>query len=119
MLHDVSDVGPSIYISMGPTQENYAFQQALLRAIKTISRQTPALGARIPRVSPQPRRWQRRWSQRSCLKIHLLRMFYICKVLIQLTAALAVHVHKLVEVEAGPLHHLHLPDVHIVEGVDA
>ena len=71
MLHDVSDVGPSIYISMGPTQENYAFQQALLRAIKTISRQTPALGARIPRVSPQPRRWQRRWSQRSCLKIQI------------------------------------------------
>ena len=47
------------------------------------------------------------------------RMFNICNVLIQLTAALAVHVHKLVEVEAGPLHHLHLPDVHIVEGVDA
>merc|ERR1719411_2385621 len=36
-----------------------------------------------------------------------------------LAAALAVHVRKLVEVEAGPLHHLHLPDVHIVEGVDA
>merc|ERR1719295_1405646 len=33
--------------------------------------------------------------------------------------ALAVHVHKLVEVEAGPLHHLHLPDVHIVQRVDA
>ena len=46
-------------------------------------------------------------------------MFNICNALIQLTAALAVHVHKLVEVEAGPLHHLHLPDVHIVEGVDA
>ena len=67
-------VGPSIYISMGPTQENYAFQEALLRAIKTISRQTPALGARIPRVSPQPRRWQRRWSQQFCLKKHNLNV---------------------------------------------
>merc|ERR1719188_1653254 len=34
-------------------------------------------------------------------------------------AALAVHVHQLVEVKAGPLHHLHLPDVHVVEGVDS
>ena len=33
--------------------------------------------------------------------------------------ALAVHVHKLGEVKAGPLHHLHLPDVHVVQGVDA
>ena len=39
--------------------------------------------------------------------------------LTQLTTALAVHVHKLVEVEAGPLHHLHLPDVHIMQRVDA
>ena len=39
--------------------------------------------------------------------------------LTQLTTALAVHVHKLVEVEAGPLHNLHLPDVHVVEGVDS
>ena len=46
-------------------------------------------------------------------------MLFICNVLFQLTTALAVHVHKLVEGEAGPLHHLHLPDVHIVEGVDA
>ena len=36
-----------------------------------------------------------------------------------LTAALAVHIHQLVEVKAGPLHHLHLPDVHVVEGVDS
>merc|ERR1719477_533692 len=34
-------------------------------------------------------------------------------------AALAVHIHQLVEVKAGPLHHLHLPDVHVVEGVDS
>merc|ERR1719477_221544 len=32
-------------------------------------------------------------------------------------AALAVHIHQLVEVKAGPL--LHLPDVHVVEGVDS
>ena len=36
-----------------------------------------------------------------------------------LTAALAVHIHQLVKVKAGPLHHLHLPDVHVVEGVDS
>ena len=30
-----------------------------------------------------------------------------------------MHIHQLVEVKAGPLHHLHLPDVHVVEGVDA
>merc|ERR1719411_1073999 len=34
-------------------------------------------------------------------------------------AALAVHIHQLVEVKAGPLHHLNLPDVHVVEGVDS
>ncbi len=33
--------------------------------------------------------------------------------------ALSVHVHELGEVEARPLHHLHLPDVHVVQGVDA
>ena len=38
---------------------------------------------------------------------------------LQLTTALAVHVHKLVEVEAGPLHHLNLPDVHVMQRVDA
>ena len=36
-----------------------------------------------------------------------------------LTAALAVHIHQLIEVKAGPLHNLHLPDVHVVEGVDS
>merc|ERR1719370_2357618 len=35
------------------------------------------------------------------------------------SAALAVHIHQLVEVKAGPLHHLHLPDVHVVEGIDS
>jgi len=30
-----------------------------------------------------------------------------------------VHVHELGEVEPGPLHHLDLPDVDVVEGVDA
>merc|ERR1719391_1594267 len=34
-------------------------------------------------------------------------------------AALAVHIHQLVKVKARPLHHLHLPDVHVVEGVDS
>ena len=44
----------------------------------------------------------------------------VCETLvIVLTAALAVHIHQLVEVKAGPLHHLHLPDVHVVEGVDS
>ena len=36
-----------------------------------------------------------------------------------LAAALAVHVHQLGQVEPGPLHHLHFPDVHVVKGVDA
>ena len=34
-------------------------------------------------------------------------------------AALAVHVHQLGQVEPGPLHNLHFPDVHVVKGVDA
>ena len=34
-------------------------------------------------------------------------------------AALTVHVHQLGQVEPGPLHNLHFPDVHVVKGVDA
>ena len=37
--------------------------------IETKSRQTPARGARIPQDAPRPPRWQRRWSQQSCLRI--------------------------------------------------
>ena len=98
-----------------------ACQEALLRASKTLSRQTPALGARIPRVSPQPHRWQHQLSQQFCLKIVFDSSNYIClgSTCEQLTAALAVHVHKLVKVEAGPLHHLNLPDVHVMQRVDA
>ena len=36
-----------------------------------------------------------------------------------LAAALAVHVHQLGQVEPGPLHNLHFPDVHVVKGIDA
>ena len=36
-----------------------------------------------------------------------------------LSGSLSVHLHELGEVEPGPLLHLHLPDVHVVQGVDA
>lgn len=36
-----------------------------------------------------------------------------------LSVSLSVHVEELVEVEPGPLHHLHLPNVHVLQGVDA
>ena len=36
-----------------------------------------------------------------------------------LATSLVVHVHQLGQVEPGPLHNLHFPDVHVVKGVDA
>ena len=41
------------------------------------------------------------------------------KIMNYLAGSLSVHVHELGEVEPGPLHDLALPDVNVVERVDA